>query len=97
MPEVAVNEDRQLLGAEHEIRTAWKITGVALPYKAPCGESAGDQKFWSSIPAANPRHYARTGLRRHDVAPMLPRASFDCRDDLPLGSGRVVQKSLAYG
>ena len=86
VPKVSVNEDRQLHKAEHKIRSAGKIAGVALPFETTRGKCARDQKFWSRISAANPRHYPRTGLRGHDVAPMLPRPSFDCRDDLPLAS-----------
>src|SRR5438309_845059 len=66
VPEVTINEDRDLHEAEYEIRTAWKVAGVALPFEAPCGQSTRDQEFRVSIPAANPCHHPRTGFRGHD-------------------------------
>jgi hypothetical protein len=86
VPEVAVNEDRQLHETEYEVRTTGEISGMALPYEPPCREPAGNQEFWAGVLPPNPGHHPRARLWRHDITPMLSRTLLGRRDGLSSGS-----------
>jgi hypothetical protein len=70
MPEVAVDEDHDLAFSEHEIRPAREVSCMALPDEPTARESTSQKQFRAGVPTTNPRHHARAGFRRHDIAPV---------------------------
>jgi hypothetical protein len=83
VPEVPIHKDGQLHETKYKVRSAGKVAGMAFPFEVTLGETAGDQEFRPGVFASNSRHHTRTSLGGHDVAPVLSRSSFDCRDGLP--------------
>jgi hypothetical protein len=68
VPEVTVNEDRELDFPKNEIGTTGQISGMGFEGQAKSGERSRYGQFRTRITTANSRHDAAPRLGRHDIA-----------------------------
>lgn len=58
MPEATVDENREPVARQHDVRGPWEITAMEPKAEAVTMEETADRHFRGGIAAANPRHEA---------------------------------------